>query len=109
MPTVTSATSPIPATAAPIFPVAALSIRAAPFPVNCEVGPDGALYVADWCDKRASHVDPLDTWDRSKGRIYKVQHRGALPGISSQTGGSQPAFDLNRFSSKKLVELLSHT
>src|SRR5207247_5647581 len=42
-------------------------------PVDCAVGPDGAVYVADWCDKRASHVDPLDTWDRSKGRIYKIQ------------------------------------
>ncbi len=78
-------------------------------PVDCEVGPDGALYVADWCDKRASHVDPLDTWDRSKGRIYKVRPRRALTGISPQTGGSQPAFDLNRSSSMKLVELLSHT
>src|SRR6266849_10661712 len=44
-------------------------------PVDCETGPDGAVYIADWCDKRASHVDPLDTWDRSNGRIYRVQSR----------------------------------
>src|ERR1041385_2480330 len=46
-------------------------------PVDCEAGPDGAVYICDWCDKRASHVDPLDTWDRSNGRIYRVQSRTA--------------------------------
>src|SRR5256885_1385761 len=66
-------------------------------PVDCETGPDGAVYIADWCDKRASHVDPLDTWDRSNGRIYRVQSRNAnvskpkLPkGLSSVGERSSP-------------------
>ena len=46
-------------------------------PIDCLTGPDGALYVADWYDKRANHVDPIDTWDRSNGRVYKVQAKGA--------------------------------
>jgi putative membrane-bound dehydrogenase-like protein len=68
-------------------------------PVDCLIGPDGALYVVDWYDKRADHVDPRDTWDRSNGRIYKVQARKAP---------KTDAFDLARRSSLELVDLLSH-
>jgi len=68
-------------------------------PIDCLTGPDGALYVADWYDKRANHVDPIDTWDRSNGRIYKVQTKGAK---------SAAPFDppLGKRSSKNLVALL---
>jgi putative membrane-bound dehydrogenase-like protein len=48
-------------------------------PVDCLVGPDGSLYVADWYDKRANHVDPVDNWDRTNGRIYKIEYRGSKP------------------------------
>ena len=68
-------------------------------PVDCQTGPDGAVYIADWCDKRVTHVDPLDTWDRSNGRIYKVQAKGAKPA---------PKFDLAKLSSDKLVDLLAN-
>jgi putative membrane-bound dehydrogenase-like protein len=68
-------------------------------PVDCLVGPDGSVYVADWYDKRATHLDPRDNWDRSNGRIYKVEYRGT---------GAFPNLDLARLSSKELVGLLSH-
>ncbi|MFN9914004.1 MAG: dehydrogenase, partial [Pirellulaceae bacterium] len=42
-------------------------------PVDVEVGPDGAVYLADWYDSRLSHVDPRDNWHKSSGRIYRVQ------------------------------------
>ena len=76
-------------------------------PVDCETGPDGAVYIADWCDKRASHVDPLDTWDRSNGRIYRVQSRN--PGTSQPKLPNQqaPGFDLRNLSSDQLVDLLA--
>ncbi len=48
-------------------------------PVDCTVGPDGSLFVADWYDKRANHVDPKDDWDRSNGRIYKLVADGTKP------------------------------
>ncbi|HXT41402.1 MAG TPA: PVC-type heme-binding CxxCH protein, partial [Candidatus Angelobacter sp.] len=69
-------------------------------PVDCETGPDGSVFIADWCDKRATHVDPLDTWDRSNGRIYKLQANGAKP---------VARFDLSKATSPKLVEMLSRT
>ena len=61
---------------------------------------DCAVYVADWCDKRATHVDPLDTWDRSNGRVYKIEKTGtkAEPGV----------FDLSKLTNDQLVELLSN-
>ncbi len=37
------------------------------------VGPDGAVYVSDWHDKRTAHPDPDADWDRSNGRIYRVR------------------------------------
>jgi putative membrane-bound dehydrogenase-like protein len=41
-------------------------------PIDLLVGPDAAVYVVDWYDKRAAHLDPRDTWDRTNGRIYRV-------------------------------------
>jgi len=67
-------------------------------PVDCAIGPDGAVYVADWYDKRATHVDSIDTWDRSNGRIYKIEAKGTKPA---------PNFDLAKSSSAELVNLLA--
>ncbi len=41
-------------------------------PVDIELGPDGAIYLADWTDARLSHLNPKDTWDKSNGRIYRL-------------------------------------
>jgi putative membrane-bound dehydrogenase-like protein len=68
-------------------------------PVDCLVGPDGALYIADWYDERAGHLDPRDNWDRSNGRLYKIEAKGASP---------SPAPSLSKLSSNQLVELLAH-
>lgn len=68
-------------------------------PIDCLTGPDGAVYVADWYDARANHVDPVDTWDRTNGRIYRLESTDATP---------LPAFDLRQRSSRELVELLTH-
>ena len=39
-------------------------------PIDLLVGPDGAVYVVDWCDKRANHVDPVDNWDRTQADAF---------------------------------------
>lgn len=57
-------------------------------PVDMTVGPDGAVYVADWYDLNISHSDPRD---RSKyypprvgdGRVWKVTATGAKGSIFS--------------------------
>src|SRR5436190_7695628 len=68
-------------------------------PVDCLTGPDGALYVADWHDKRATHLDPVDNWDRSNGRIFRVEPRDAKP---------LAPFNLAKMTSLELVDLLGH-
>jgi putative membrane-bound dehydrogenase-like protein len=67
-------------------------------PTDLIVGPDGALYVADWHDRRTAHPDPDAEWDRTNGRIYRIAARGA---------GPRPAMDLARCSSADLLGLLS--
>ncbi|HLJ93896.1 MAG TPA: ThuA domain-containing protein, partial [Gemmataceae bacterium] len=68
-------------------------------PIDLLVGPDGSLFVADWYDKRINHVDPVDNWDRTNGRIYRVAATGTQP----VTG-----LPLSKRSSAELVGLLGH-
>lgn len=79
-------------------------------PVHAEVGPDGALWVADWYNFIIQHnptprgfdngdgnayINPLR--DRQHGRIYKVKYKGGEP---SKT------FDLKDADSDELLEAL---
>src|SRR5262249_61269465 len=48
-------------------------------PIDCLAGPDRSLFVADWYDKRANHVDPIDNWDKTNGRVYKIEYQGTKP------------------------------
>ena len=71
-------------------------------PIDCLTGPDGALYVVDWCDPRASHVDPVDNWDKASGRIYRVR--------SAERGARNiPKFDLAKLSSPELIDHLANS
>jgi putative membrane-bound dehydrogenase-like protein len=65
-------------------------------PIDLVTGPDGSVYVVDWYDKRASHLDPRDNWDKSNGRIYKISY--GAPRVV-EVG------DLSRLSSSELVAL----
>jgi putative membrane-bound dehydrogenase-like protein len=69
-------------------------------PIDLLTGPDAAVYVVDWYDKRAAHLDPRDTWDRTNGRIYRVVY-----GESRKV----PPFDLAKRSSADLVALRTST
>ena len=68
-------------------------------PSDMTLGPDGAVYVADWHDKRTAHPDPDADWDRSNGRIVAITAKGAKPAISP---------DLASASTAELVALLRH-
>jgi putative membrane-bound dehydrogenase-like protein len=67
-------------------------------PSDVTAGPDGALYVCDWHDKRTAHPDPDAEWDRGGGRIYKIEYQGTQPYAGQ---------DLRKESSAGLVALLS--
>jgi putative membrane-bound dehydrogenase-like protein len=76
-------------------------------PIDCLTGPDGAVYVADWYDKRANHVDPVDNWDRSNGRIYKIVALGERGRVSAPRK-PDVRLNLSKMSSKDLLALLDH-
>jgi len=40
--------------------------------VDLQTGPDGAVYVIDWCDLQHCHNPDPEKWDRTTGRIYRV-------------------------------------
>ncbi len=69
-------------------------------PIDLLLGPDAAVYVVDWYDKRAAHLDPRDTWDRTNGRIYRIVY-GQRRKV--------PPFDLSKRSSAELVALREST
>lgn len=68
-------------------------------PSDMTMGPDGALYIADWHDKRTAHPDPDAEWDRSNGRIYRMAYDGTAP---------IAAMNLHDRTSEELADLLEH-
>lgn len=69
-------------------------------PVDVETGPDGCIYIADWYDPRIGHVDPIDNWDKSNGRIFRLQPAGFTRHPAS--------FDLRQLPTSELFKLLTH-
>ena len=63
-------------------------------PVDLKAGPDGAIYLADFYERRISHVDPRDTWDRSTGRIWRIRPADWKPGLKAFDLGSESTADL---------------
>lgn len=79
-------------------------------PVNLETGPDGALYVVDFCREWVEHPDfvPKELRDSVDwrvgdhlGRIWRIRPRGDFPPPA-------PSKDLKALSSSQLVGLLEH-
>jgi putative membrane-bound dehydrogenase-like protein len=71
-------------------------------PVDIKLGPDGALYIADWYDRQVSHIRNHEGQiDPEHGRIYRLRARNAA--------SSPPArpIDLSRLSSLELVQRLA--
>jgi putative heme-binding domain-containing protein len=76
-------------------------------PVDIELGPDGALYVADFYNRIIGHYEVSLTHpgrDRTSGRIWRIVYRG--------TDGKQPpapsAIDRSRSSIGDLIADLGH-
>ena len=79
-------------------------------PVSEHVGPEGALWIADWYDKypcyQNAQADPEGV-DRERGRIWRVVYTGSHPGVKI---GSRPEvhMDLAKAPGGELVKLLAH-
>ncbi len=41
--------------------------------VDLQYGPDGAVYIIDWYDPQHCHNPNTERWDRSNGRIYRLE------------------------------------
>jgi putative heme-binding domain-containing protein len=75
-------------------------------PVAIKLGPDGALYVADFYNRIIGHYEvPLDHpgRDRERGRIWRIVYRGA-----DGKNQLQPPIDLQRATVPELVQDLAH-
>jgi putative membrane-bound dehydrogenase-like protein len=70
-------------------------------PSDVCLGPDGCVYVADWHDPRTAHPDPDAEWDKTNGRIYRIEYVGAR-------SASKGFPDLAKLKSDELIKLLSH-
>ncbi len=65
-----------------------------------KIGPDGALYVADWYDGQINHYRNHEGQiDPKNGRIYRIKAKGTKPQFPG---------NLSQRSTKELVELLEH-
>ena len=55
-------------------------------PVDIKLGPDGALYIADWYDRQINHYRNHEGQiDPSSGRIYRLRAKPSV-GASSPPG-----------------------
>src|SRR5262249_47046575 len=49
-------------------------------PVDVKIGPDGAVYVADWYDGQINHYRNHEgQLDTNTGRVYRLKAKGACP------------------------------
>src|SRR5262245_17575605 len=80
-------------------------------PVSEKVGPDGALWVADWYDKypcyQNARADPEGV-DRSYGRIWRIVYTGDKPGMVVPSR-PEKTMDLEKLNVSQLIALLSHS
>ncbi|MFO1496877.1 MAG: PVC-type heme-binding CxxCH protein [Verrucomicrobiota bacterium] len=67
-------------------------------PVDIKVGPDGAIYIADWYDRQVNHYrNHQGEIDKDHGRIYRLR---------AKSGQAMGAFDLEHLSDTDFLGIL---
>lgn len=67
--------------------------------VDLQYGPDGAVYFIDWVDPQHCHNPNVERWDRSNGRLYRMQWQSRYHPVQ---------VNLSLRSDEELVTLLDH-
>lgn len=67
--------------------------------LNLKYGPDGGVFLSDWCDNGECHN--VAQTDRASGRIYKI--------VYGEPNALPADFDLQKLSDAELVKLQTHT
>lgn len=79
-------------------------------PISEQVGPDGALWIGDWCDKypcyQNAQADPEGV-DRERGRIWRVVYTGKKPG-KRMASRPETKMDFAKASSDALIKMLEY-
>jgi putative heme-binding domain-containing protein len=80
-------------------------------PVSIQLGPDGALYVADFYNRIIGHYEVPLTHpgrDRDRGRIWRIVYRGKDKKDKEGQGTPAPRKDWSQASAAELVADLNH-
>ena len=67
--------------------------------IDLQYGPDGAVYIIDWYDQQHCHNPNAERWERSNGRVYRMQWQADWKPVK---------VDLGRLSDAELVTLQRH-
>lgn len=84
-------------------------------PVSTKTGPDGYLWVMDWCDKYPCYQNAKanpEGVDRARGRIWRVVYTGKDdPALAKASVGSRESkdLDLEKLATPELVKLVAHS
>lgn len=89
-------------------------------PVSTQTGPDGFLWIMDWCDKYPCYQNAKanpEGVDRERGRIWRVVYTGARTPSSAKVSDSKadegvrtpPNLNLKKLSTADLVKTLEHS
>ncbi len=84
-------------------------------PVSTQTGPDGFLWIMDWCDKYPCYQNAKanpEGVDRERGRIWRVvtQDRSVVPASADSGNASRSStdLDLKKLTTPDLVKTLEH-
>ncbi len=80
-------------------------------PVSTQTGPDGFLWIMDWCDKYPCYQNAKanpEGVDRERGRIWRVLHTGTEKNKPAPARENRE-MDLSQLSKAELLKLFEHS